>query len=68
MSKKESNPMPPKGAKRPPAPPAPPPGRTFKQTLSRGFCETEESIQATENWRHYIRGYGEGLAAGRKET
>ena len=47
--------------------PAPPPSRTFKQTLFRGFCETEESIKATENWSHYIRGYGEGLSAGREE-
>ena len=64
MGKKESNPRP-SGIEKPPAPPAPPPSRIFKQTFWSGLAETRESKQATRDWQNYIRGYSEGLNAGR---
>ena len=51
--------------KPPGSPPTPPPSRIFKQTFWSGFAETRESKQATRDWQNYIRGYSEGLNAGR---
>lgn len=45
-------------------PPKGPPCRIFKACFFGGMRETEESKQATENWKYYIQGYEEGLAAG----
>lgn len=40
-----------------PSLPPPPPGRTLKTTFFNHDVETKESIQATKDWRMYMRGY-----------
>lgn len=72
MSKKASNPSPPKEAVKPTPPPAPPKGppcRTYGGIGGIfGQYETKESIRAREDYETYIKAYMEGLAAGRHKA
>ena len=43
-----------------------PPSREFRQSLFRGFVETEESKERTRAWKAWMEGYSAGMKDARE--